>query len=145
MKLPAFLVLMLLGFSPTSCALVKNSIDRNPNVQLEARVSPGTSGKYTLLLRNKSRRDIYYLHYLVKFAALPKDVTTSEPVYPPDSLLHNALLRAGKTTEIAVECDGEWCNSNSGKYAGIYACWSNGNWECKNYTVLWTQYPVKLR
>ncbi len=102
------------------------------------------SGEFKLTLRNDSSRDVMFLHYLVAFSAdLPAN-PVSRPSFPPDEpmMLHDTRLGPGETFEIIGTCSSSGACREAGVHAGIYACWFNSRWGCKEYLRIWSETAI---
>ncbi len=142
MKLSALVQFTFLCLLLAGCTFGRKPIALTPEVRLEAIGSPKNDTGYVLRLSNNSGWDMYHLYFLVKFSKDPKEEVSANPAYSDDLLVHNTLLKAGETTDIVVACEGGASCNDPGDYAGIYVCWSKGNWECSEYSILWTHSPI---
>ena len=135
------LVLVLVLVVP-GCALVKPPIHQIPEIRLDATGNIGKGEGFVLRLSNDSHWDMYYLHFLVMYSKNPKIEVITSLSHLGDLFAHNVLLRAGESADIAITCEDRKCCNSPGDFAGVYVCWSNGKWDCEEYTPIWTKLPV---
>jgi hypothetical protein len=138
------LALVLIAFIPLYCQSAATQSDLAPHLVLDVSSYDAASGEFTLLLRNRAPRDIYFLHYLVEFSGNPQPDSQAQPSVPSGEpvVFHEALLKAGESSKISGTCTHEGLCKNAGVFAGVYTCWSNSRWQCNEYTLIWSGKPL---
>jgi hypothetical protein len=130
----------------TACQSAVKRKDLSAAVSLDVKTFDSTTGKYTLVMRNHSRRDIYFMHFLLAFSQHPQLEQNSVPPVADGALMYEVLkLGGGRSFEIGDTSSGRGADRREGYYAAIYACWSDGSWDCKHYSQIWSSSPIGPR
>jgi hypothetical protein len=136
---PALLVVVAVTLASglCSCATFHRPVDSDVLLQVDS-YEPD-SGQFKLTLRNDSSRDVMFLHYLVAFSQDRPSSAVSRPTFASDEpvMLHDTRLGPGESFQISGSySSGRACES--GVHAGVYACWFNTKWKCKEYVRVWS-------
>jgi hypothetical protein len=132
-----FLAAVTIAIGLCSCTTFQRPVNDYASLRVDSYDPDG--GGFKLTLRNDSPRDMMFLHYLVVFSADRPSSPVSRPTFPPDEpvMLHDTRLGPGETFQIAGNCSSAGA-CKPGVHAGIYACWFNSKWECKDYVRVWS-------
>jgi hypothetical protein len=131
----------------SACQTMTPREDLTSAVTLEVQAHDAGTGAFTLMLRNRSTRDVYFLHYLLEFSDDPQPRRGPRPDYQMDDPqvvigFHDRLLKRGESFQIDSSYRGAGEGDPSRTFAGVHACWSNSHWECEHYTMLWSDKPI---
>lgn len=131
----------------SACQTMPPRENLNSAVTLEVQARDAGTGAFTLMLRNRSTRDVYFLHYLLEFSNDPQPHHGPRPDYAMDDpqvviSFHDRLLKRGESFRIDSSYGNGEAADKPRTFAGVHACWSDSHRECERYTMLWSDKPI---
>jgi hypothetical protein len=135
--------LALTALLVTACHTDPVRPDLTPYVSLRVSSYDPSTGNFKLTLSNNSSRGVLFLHPLITYSTNREKKMEPRPSFQdPAVLFHDSLLKPGESREISGICRSNDTCDKPNVYAGIDACWSNSQWQCGEYVVLWSEQSV---